>query len=176
MQSRGKLTGCKDTDKTDPSKPANTAKSTDTRETESNNSGNGNKYSGTCAMSRDSVQTDRDTQHTRTGDEDPVFDIVSLNHAAFSRALTKAESYSQNLTANTAKHQITSIVDAVNLGVATLENSNHVIRPSRDAGDDNKADDTRNDAKDVENGGDRQDAKTDLGLHHEGNGADPTDL
>lgn len=104
MQSHGKLTGCKNTDKTDPSKPADTAKSTDTRETESNNSGNGNKDSGTGAMSRDSVQTDRDTQHTRSGDEDPVFGIVSLNLVILSRALTKTESYSQNLTTNTAKH------------------------------------------------------------------------
>lgn len=60
--------------------------------------------------------------------------------------------------------------------MVALKNTDHVVGPGCDGGDDNEADDAGEDAEDVEDSWDGQDAETDLGLHHESNGADPADL
>lgn len=60
--------------------------------------------------------------------------------------------------------------------MVALKNTDHVIGPGSDGGDDDEADDAGEDAEDVEDSWDGQNAETDLGLHHESNGADPADL
>lgn len=60
--------------------------------------------------------------------------------------------------------------------MVTLKNTDHVVGPGCDGGDDDEADDAGEDAEDVEDSWDGQNTETDLGLHHESNGADPADL
>lgn len=92
------------------------------------------------------------------------------------RVHTETESDTENLASNSAKDQKACIVDTVDLRMVALKNTNHVIGPCRDAGDDDEADDAGEDTEDVEDSWDGQNTETDLGLHHESDGADPADL
>lgn len=68
----GKVTGCEETGKTDLGKPGDAAECSHTAEDESESGGNGDKHSSACAVGRDCVQPNRDSQDTGAADEDPV--------------------------------------------------------------------------------------------------------
>lgn len=89
---------------------------------------------------------------------------------------TEAESNTEDLASDSAEDQKACIVDTVDLRMVALEDTNHVIGPCCDGGDDDETDDAGEDTEDVEDSWDRQNAQTDLGLHHESNSADPADL
>jgi len=89
---------------------------------------------------------------------------------------TETEGNAKDLTTNASKDEISRIINAVHLRMIPLEYTNHVIGPGSYSGDDDKADNSGDDAEDVEDCGDGQDSETDLGLHHESDGTDPTDL
>lgn len=68
----GELTSYEDTWKSDPGKPGYFTESAHTAEDEPDNGGNGNEHSSACAVGRDCVQSDRDTQDSGAAHEDPI--------------------------------------------------------------------------------------------------------
>lgn len=64
--------GCENADHADPGKPRDAAESLDTGEEEAENSGHSDEGSGTGAVSRNRIKTDRNTEHARASHEDPV--------------------------------------------------------------------------------------------------------
>lgn len=89
---------------------------------------------------------------------------------------TEAECNTENLASDSAEDQKACIVDTIDLRMVALKDTDHVIGPGCDGGDDDEADDAGEDTEDVEDSWDRQNAQTDLGLHHESNSADPANL
>lgn len=71
-QELGRFTCCEDTRKSNPGKPGDAAECPHTTEDESENGGNGNKTSSACAVGRDCVQSNRDSQDTRAAHKDPI--------------------------------------------------------------------------------------------------------
>lgn len=89
---------------------------------------------------------------------------------------TKAEGNAKDFTTHTAEHESTSIINAVDLRVTKLEGTDNISRPGGDDSNSDKGNQARDKTERVKDGGNRQDTKSDLGLHHEGDGTDPTDL
>ncbi|KAI6767056.1 hypothetical protein HG531_011416 [Fusarium graminearum] len=63
-----------DANKTNPGKPSYLAQGSDARKGKGENSGDCNKNGGACGVFRDGVETDRDTQHGRARDKNPVWE------------------------------------------------------------------------------------------------------
>lgn len=130
-------------------------------------------------MFRKCVESDRYAQHSGSGDEDVACERLEVKFSGKgknSRILTKAERDCQNLSSYTTEHEVSGIIDTVNVAVSLLESSDDVTRPRRDDADGYKADDTRNKAQLVEATGDRKDTKTDHDFHHDGDGSKQRDL
>jgi hypothetical protein len=89
---------------------------------------------------------------------------------------TQAKGNAKDLTSNATKDEVTSVVDAVYLGMVALKDTNHVVGPGCDCGDDDEADNTGNDTEDVEDSWNGQNTQTNLGLHHKSDSANPSDL
>jgi hypothetical protein len=136
---------------TNPSEPRNTVESSNGSSKESNDHSNSDEDSSASSMLRQRVESNRETQHSRTGDTDGekhVRDTVEL--------LSEA-----------TKDETSGVVNTVDFGVALLELADDVVGPGGDDGDGKHADDTGDQTEGVEGGGDGQNAETDLGLHHE---------
>lgn len=89
---------------------------------------------------------------------------------------TEAEGNAKDFATHTTEHESASIINAVDLRVTKLEGTDDISRPGGDDSNGDKGNQSRNKTQRVKDGGDRQDTKSDLGLHHEGDGSDPTDL
>jgi hypothetical protein len=145
------LTGGNKSHETDPGEPRNAVQGSNRGSKEGDNHGNSNEDSSASSVHGQTVERNRDTQHSRTGDtdgEERVGDTVEL-------------------LANSAENETGGIVDAIDFGVTLLELADDVVGPGGDNGDDQHADDTGDETKGVKGGGDRQNSQTDLGLHHE---------
>ncbi|GMF77364.1 unnamed protein product [Aspergillus oryzae] len=62
-------------------------------------------------------------------------------HYTWAASYTQAEGGPQKFTANTTKDERTNVVDAIDGTMTKFENTDHVIRPGRDHGNSNEADD-----------------------------------
>lgn len=145
------LTGGDKSHETNPGEPRNTVQSSDRSSKESDNHGNSDEDGSASSVHGQTVERNRNTEHGGTGDtdgEERVGDTVEL-------------------LADTAKDETGGIVDTVDFRVTLLEPADNEVGPGGDDGDDQHADDTGDETKGVEGGGDGQNAQTDLGLHHE---------
>ena len=66
------LTGRDDADNSNPRKPGDSAQRLDATEDEADDCSHGDKDGSTGTMKRKCVQSDRNAEHARAGDEDPV--------------------------------------------------------------------------------------------------------
>jgi len=82
----------------------------------------------------DGVQSDRNAEHGRTRNEQPV----------------QAKAGGQELAANRSKHDAASVIDVVDGGVVKLERADNVSGPGRDGSDEQQDDDARRHAQCVE--------------------------
>ncbi|KAI6764398.1 hypothetical protein HG530_008187 [Fusarium avenaceum] len=64
--------GCENADQAEPGEHADAAEGSDTAQEESADGSDGDESSCAGSVEGDSVQTDRETEHTRASDEDPV--------------------------------------------------------------------------------------------------------
>lgn len=89
---------------------------------------------------------------------------------------TKAECSSHNTSTDATEHQSADVVNTVNFSMAKLKDANYIVRPRRNHGNSNEADDTRYKAQGVEGSWDGEDTKTNLGLHHKDGRSSPSYL
>ncbi|KAI6762199.1 hypothetical protein HG531_002752 [Fusarium graminearum] len=82
----------------------------------------------------------------------------------------------KDLASNATKDERARVVDTVYLRMVALKDTDHVAGPSCDCGDNDETDDTGDDSEDVKDSWDGQNTQTNLGLHHEGDSANPSDL
>lgn len=68
--------------------------------------------------------------------------------------LTQAESTAHDDMASATSRQSSDVVDAVNIGVINFEDTDHIVGPSRNAGDRKQTKHPRNHAQSVEHEGD----------------------
>lgn len=98
-------------------------------------------------MERHGIQANGNAEHSRTSDKDPVCKALGafkIERRVKSRtqSLTDTECGAENLAPNAAKHQASSIVDAIYLGVAALESTDNVVGPGGDGGDGDHAEES----------------------------------
>lgn len=74
----GQRTSNDDANDSNPREPLNLAKCSNACESYGGNSGDRDKGSCACAVVRHSVQANRDTQHSGSGDEDISYDLLDL--------------------------------------------------------------------------------------------------
>lgn len=72
------LTCGKETGEADPGKPCNPAERLNTAEAESNDGGDRDEDGGAGTVGGDTVQADGCTEHSRTGNEDPICAVLEL--------------------------------------------------------------------------------------------------
>jgi hypothetical protein len=90
--------------------------------------------------------------------------------------LAQTEGASEDLTAESTKNQLASVVNAVNGTTPKLERSNSIIGPCGDHGDAQQAENTRNQTQRDEDSWNGKQTETDLSFHHQSNRAQPADL
>ena len=125
-------------DETDPSEPRNTVESSDGSSQESNDHGNGDEDSSASSMLRQRVESNRETEHSRTSDTDGEKHVRGT----------------VELLSETTKDKTSGVVDAVDFRVALLELADDVVGPGGDDGNGQHADDTGDETEGVEGGGD----------------------
>lgn len=102
--------------------------------------------------------------------------LTPLELSSIYPKLTQAKCSTQDLPTDSAKDEASGIVDSVDFRVTELENTNDIVGPRRDEGNDDEANHTRDESEGVEGGGNRKNTKSDLGLHHEGYCSYPSNL
>ena len=104
----------------------------DTAERKCDDGGHGDIHGGAGGVGGDGVETDGDAEHTGAGDEDPPYN-ESANGIKWSqgRGLTENKGTSQNDSAGLPKKQLTDIVNAVDLTMPQLEDTDDIVGPRR---------------------------------------------
>lgn len=92
------------------------------------------------------------------------------------RPLTKTEKHGNDLAPDTAKHNVPGIVNGIDGAVVELEDAHHPAGPCGDAGNGEEEEHAGYHANGVKDLGHRQDAKANLRLDHDDNGALPAEL
>lgn len=149
--------GRKNREHADPREPGDLAESANAGNAEADDSSDCDEDGSAGPVGGNSVETNGNTKHSRTSNEDPE----------------EAESDSEDVPANLAKEQHAHVGNAVDLRVVQLELTDDVGRPCCDDSDDQKDDDPRNHAESVECLRQRKHTETDLSLHHEDRGSEP---
>lgn len=92
------------------------------------------------------------------------------------QSLTNAKGGAKSFPPDAAKHQATSVIDAIHLWMPPLEDADNVVRPRSNARNGQQANEARDEPQSVECRRYRQDAQANLRLHHECHGSDPSNL
>lgn len=91
-------------------------------------------------------------------------------------ALTQTKGHSKDLTANAAKHELTSVVNSIHLGVVQLKATDNVARPGGNGANGDQQEGAGDDSKDVECSWNGENTQSDAKLHHDGDGSNPPNL
>lgn len=82
-------------------------------------------------------------------------------------SLTQRKADPKQLSSEASKQDTACIVNTVYLAVVKLQCPNNIVRPSGDASNDEQTYEAGDESQSVERRWDREDAQSDLGLHHE---------
>lgn len=93
-----------------------------------------------------------------------------------SRKPTQTKGRAEGHTPDLTKHQSASIVNAVDFWVSKLEDPDNIVRPGRGERNAAQRDDAGYDSQRVEGAGNGEHTQSDLGFHHKGYRAGPSNL